>query len=280
MHLSPSVAQFYITLSRIYLNLRRENDGTALLEEGLIQAPQNAARIYIEMGDIHKSASRYEEALNNYTKAALMEPELWTAHYKKGVALHSLTRIDLAEESLQKAYELKSDAAPTLHFLGMVSLAQNSPAEAEKIMLKAVALDSMSAEIWFHLGQSQMRQQKWAEARESLNRAHSLDSKISEVLYNLSEVNKRLEERDAAKIYAVLFKQVADFEEERDRLEKRLAGNPMETEMRRQLAELHERYGNLVHAAEYLRQAAYLGDEEAVSELNRLAEKIKRLDSN
>ena len=54
----------------------------------------------------------------------------------------------------------------------------------------------------------------------------------------------------------------------------------MDTEMRRQLAALHERHGNLVHAAEYLRQAAYLGDEEAASELNRLAEKIERPDSN
>ena len=213
---SPSVAQFYITLSRIYLNLRRENDAAAILEEGLIQAPLNAARIYIEMGDIYKDGSRYEEALSNYTKAVLMEPELWIAHYKKGVALHSLTRIDEAEESLQRAYELNSEAAPTLHFLGMVSLAHNNPDEAENTMRKAVALDSMKAEMWFHLGQSQMRQQKWTDARESLNRAHSIDSKISEVLYNLSEVNKRLGDREAAKIYALLFKEIADFEEERD----------------------------------------------------------------
>ncbi len=73
-----------------------------------------------------------------------------------------------------------------------------------------------------------------------------------------------------------LFKDVSQFEEERTVLEKKLSGKPNSTKLRRDLAILLEKNGAMEKAMEYLRQAAYLGDEEASAEIDRLEKLIAR----
>jgi len=85
-----------------------------------------------------------------------------------------------------------------------------------------------------------------------------------------------LGDREKAREYNRLFKDVSQFEEERNVLEKKLSGKPNSTELRRDLATLLEKNGALEEAMEYLRQAAYLGDEEAPAEMDRLEELLAR----
>ena len=226
--------------------------------------------IYIELGDIHKSGSRHSDALRAYTRAVALEPDLWSGNYKRGVALYYLSQLEKAETALNEASKLNQSAAPLKLFQGLVALAQNRPEEAKVFLKEALKLEVNSPDIWFHLGQAHQRLGDWSEAKDSFEKAHDLNPRKSEVLYGLSEVNKKLGDREAARMYNSLFKDISQFEEERDVLEKKLWGKPNSTELRRDLATLLEKNDALEGAAEYLRQAAYLGDEKASAELERL----------
>ena len=83
-------------------------------------------------------------------------------------------------------------------------------------------------------------------------------------------------DREKAREYNLLFMDVSQFEEERDVLEKKLSSKPNSTELRHDLAKLLEKNGALEKAMEYLRQAAYLGDEKAPAEIDRLEKLIAR----
>jgi tetratricopeptide (TPR) repeat protein len=157
-----------------------------------------------------------------------------------------------------------------------VALAQNRPEEARIFLKEASQLEVNNPDIWFHLGQANQRLGDWSRAKDSFEKAYDLNPRKSEVLYGLSEVNKKLGDREKAREYNRLFKDVSQFEEERNVLEKKLSGKPNSTELRRDLATLLEKNGALEEAMEYLRQAAYLGDEEAPAEMDRLEELLAR----
>lgn len=269
MRISPSGPKSYITLSRIYLNLGRQRDALGILENGTSENP-SAAELYIEMGDIHKAGSRHSDALDAYTRAVALEPDGWMGHYKRGVALYYLSQLDAAEISLYQAAKLNERSAPVKHFRGMVALAKNEPAEAQAYLTEASVLESGNPDIWFHLGQSHQRLSEWRKAQENLEKAYQLNPRKSEILYGLSEVNKKLGDPERARFYGRLFSDISRFEEERDVLEKKLSGSPNDTALRLELAAFLEEGGALGEAAEYLRQAAYLGDQEAAVELERL----------
>ena len=228
------------------------------------------------MGDIHKSGSRHNDALRAYTRAVALEPDQWTGNYKRGVALYYLSQLEQAETALNEASKLNPSAAPLKLFKGLVALAQNRPEEARIFLKEASELEIKNPDIWFHLGQASQRLGDWGEAKDSFEKAYDLNPRKSEVLYGLSEVNKKLGDREKARHYNRLFKDVSQFEEERTVLEKKLSGQPNSTELRRDLAILLEKNGAMEKAMEYLRQAAYLGDEKASAEIDRLEKLIAR----
>lgn len=269
MRLSPAAAKSYVTLSRIYLGLGRQKAALAILEEGIEQNP-SAPAIHIQMGDIHKSASRHNDALRAYTKTVAVDPDFWTGHYKRGVALYYLSRLDESKVALNKADDLNPSSSSVKHFKGLVALANNETDEALSFLTEAAQRDRENPDILFHLGQAHQRESQWAEAEAQFGAAYRLNPRKSEVLYGLSQVSAKLGRRDKAREYSRRFKTISQFEQERDVLMKQLWGKPTSIELRRDLAYLLEKNGAYSEAIEQLRLAAYLGDESAVEELERL----------
>jgi len=229
--------------------------------------------IYIERGNINKNAGRFEDALKEYNIAALIKPELWLSHYKSGVALYYLTRLDEAEAAFLKAEELQPENGSTYHFLGIISLAKDKNKEAENLLLKAAELEGVSADVWFHLGEAQMRLGQWKNAEKSLLKSYNLDSYNAESLYSLGQVYKKRGKLDKSLEYLNKFKEIEEFERNTESLNKKIRLHPNDITLRLELATLYEDQERIDQAVMILHQAAYLGSMEAEKKLKILLEK-------
>ena len=84
-------------------------------------------QIYMDLGDILRTNSRYSEAIKYYDKAISKTSDrntLWVLHYAKGSALEQSGLWDEAEKSLMKAYEIKKHYM-ILNYLGYSWFKQN-----------------------------------------------------------------------------------------------------------------------------------------------------------
>jgi len=260
---------YYITLSHIYDHMQQEKKAFAALQDALT-IDRSVAEIYIERGNIHKNAGRFEDALKEYNLAVLIKPELWLSHYKSGVALYYLTRLNEAETALLKAEELHPESGSTYHFLGMVSLAKDNNKAAEDRLLKAAELEGTSADIWFHLGEVQMRSEQWNNAEKSLLKSYDFNSYNAETLYSLGQVYKKLGKLDRSLEYLYKFKEITEFEKKNEILSTKIRLHPSDITLRLELATLYEDQERVDQAVMILRQAAYLGSIEAENKLKTL----------
>src|SRR5262245_6213137 len=81
------------------------------------QPPPSGAQIdssgfdVFEAGSNEHKAGHVEEAIKLYDRALEIEPDLWNAHYGRGVALLQLGRAAEAEKSLRRAVEIEGEIA-------------------------------------------------------------------------------------------------------------------------------------------------------------------------
>ena len=162
------------------------------------------------------------------------------SHYKSGVALYYLTRLDEAEAAFLKAEELQPENGSTYHFLGMVSLAKDNNKAAEDRLLKAAELEGTNGDIWFHLGEVQIRTEQWKDAEKSLLKSYDINSYNAETLYSLGQVYKKLGKQDRSLEYLYKFKEIEEFERNNESLNKRIRLHPNDITLRLELANLYE----------------------------------------
>jgi tetratricopeptide (TPR) repeat protein len=260
---------YYITLSHIYDHMHQEKRAFAALQDALT-IDRSVAEIYIERGNIHKNAGRFEDALKEYNLAVLIKPELWLSHYKAGVALYYLTRLDEAETAFLKAERLYSESGSTYHFLGMVSLARDNNKIAEDRLLKAAELEGTNGDIWYHLGDAQMRTEQWKDAEKSLLKSYDINSYKAETLYSLGQVYKKLGKMDRSIEFLNKFKEIEEFERNTESLIKRIRLHPDDITLRLKLANLYEDQARVDQALMVLRGAVYLGSKEAENKLKTI----------
>ena len=176
--------------------------------------------VWIAKGDIHKTAEQYEDALNDYKIASSYNLDDWKGYYKQGVVLYYLGRLDSAQFVLEVAAEKHPHQSEINHFLGLVHLGKNDPAEAQLYLTIASEKDSVSGDIWFHLGQAYKHLKQLKEARASLENAVGIDSTHAEALYALGQIYTKLDQKEKSQKVLKKFKVVADFEKVEKKLKK------------------------------------------------------------
>ena len=268
-----AVYVYYLSLSRIYASLHNEAMAMAVLDSAL-NYDRSLATVWIAKGDIHKTAERNEAALQDYKIASSYSLEDWKGYYKQGVVLYYLGRLDSAQSMLETA-ENYSDQSGINHFLGLVHLGRNNPAVAKLYLIKSSEKDTSNSDIYFHLGQSHRHLKQFEQARISLENALRIDSTHTEALYALGQIYTKLDLNDKAEGVLKRFKVVSDFEKTEKKLKKKLSLKPSNNDIRRQLALLYESRKDYLSAAEIWQQSYFLGDGKAVTELERIKEKMK-----
>ncbi|WP_207477936.1 tetratricopeptide repeat protein [Arenibaculum pallidiluteum] len=125
--------------------LKREDEAIRLLEELGAERPERTDAL-VGLGDLHRSAQRFDKAAEAYDRAiARLGSDLgsrsWAIFYARGIALERSQQWERAEADLKKALELSPEQPYVLNYLGYswVDRGQNLD-EAKRMILRAVEL--------------------------------------------------------------------------------------------------------------------------------------------
>lgn len=122
--IQPTVPYAWNAKLRIAANLddMGETDSAiATLQQMAVENPDKADP-FIELGDVYRSAERFELAVENYNTAFTLIPELsgrhWSLLYARGIALERSGAWPLAEADFLKALEFRPEQPYVLNYLG------------------------------------------------------------------------------------------------------------------------------------------------------------------
>ncbi len=158
--------------------LGRHEAAIALLEH--LHTEKNDLDSLILIGDIHRSAENYDQALAIYDQAFEslgddVPADKWNLFYARGITYERLDNMDLAEKDLLRAIEFQPNNPYILNYLGYswADHGKNLDRALEMIQ-KAVALRPRDGYIVDSLGWVYYRLERYEEAVITLERAISL----------------------------------------------------------------------------------------------------------
>lgn len=158
-------------------NLERDTPAVAMLEELAATRPERFEPYY-ELGNLHRTDQRFEEAAAAYEKAVeRLGPERtpWTLFYFRGIAYERTGAWEKAEADFQKALELEPEQPYVLNYLAYSWIEQDRNLEEARTMLeRAVAAKPDDGYIVDSLGWVHYRLRQYGKAVETLEQAVEL----------------------------------------------------------------------------------------------------------
>lgn len=127
-------------------------------------------------GAVEGDATRFEAARVAFDAAIAVEPDLWEAHFGRGLLARHLGDAEAALASFGRVLELWPEHPDALHELGVALLMANDVEQAVRALERAAALRPGDAAYLADAGFAQMRAGDLAAARERLEHARRLDA--------------------------------------------------------------------------------------------------------
>jgi tetratricopeptide (TPR) repeat protein len=152
LDLDPSLvwARFY--LAKVYLDTGRPDKAKSELEQALNTRP-GVAHFLSLLGEAERKLGNPETALSWHQKALAADPKMNTVHYYAALAYIDLKRDDEAIAELETSIQ-SPFLAPELYLtLGSLYTQRKRYREAEDLCRKAVALDPAHTESYLNLAQ-------------------------------------------------------------------------------------------------------------------------------
>lgn len=212
----PKIIDAYLYLSRLYMRFRRFNEAAPILENGLAQAPDNAA-MRVGMGelafhernldraenefkkaielnrfsaDAHLGASKvslarnkFELAASQVDKALELNPRIPGGKLQRGEALWKLGRLDEAVTELQAAHEADPKATQITVTLGAVYFDKGDLAGALTQLNTALVAEPAHPDGNFYMARVKNAKSEHTQAIEAMKRALDYNSKNPLYLY-------------------------------------------------------------------------------------------------
>ncbi len=210
----PKIIDSYLYLSRLFMRFRRFNEAGPILEQGLEQAPDNAA-LRVGMGELamhernldraetefkkavelnpnsseaHLGASRVslernkaELAASQVEKALELNPRIGGGRLQRGVALWKLGRLDEAITELDSAKEAEPKNAQIVVTRGAVKFEKGDLAGALSDLNSALVAEPGHPDANFYMARVKNAKSEHTQAIESMKRA--LDSNAKNPVY-------------------------------------------------------------------------------------------------
>lgn len=146
---------------------------------------------------LHK-AERLEEAAAEFRRTVELTPNDANAHNGLGCVLLDLKSIDQACVHLEKAVSLRPAYTEALNNLGLVLLDKGEQDAALKTFSAALESDPNDAESHYHLGAALAGRERLEEAEKHLSRAVEINSEMTKALYFLADVLRNMGNPEAA----------------------------------------------------------------------------------
>jgi tetratricopeptide (TPR) repeat protein len=158
-------------------------------EEGVSHAAE-ALRIYpsyakhLQFAQILLGLERYDEAIDQYRAALVLEPNEAETHLALGTLLLRERRYAEAQQAFEEAVSCRTDWAEAWTNLGTAHAILGDNAEALRCYDEALQLDGKNPECHNNIGQVLTRQGKYAVAVRAFDNALKLDSRYAEAYSN------------------------------------------------------------------------------------------------
>ena len=134
----------------------------------------NRAETLFESGQSAHQNSSLEKAVELYTEALKLDPELWQAEFQRGVARFSLNKLAEAKDSMARVIdqlrqfpdsnELRQISSRVQIILGQIAATENNTIEAEKAFRRALELSQQAARAHIGLAEILLKAGKTDEA--------------------------------------------------------------------------------------------------------------------
>lgn len=148
------------------------------------------SRVRLELANAYFARGQMNTALDEVKLALNANPNLGEAYNLRGLIYAGMNEATLAQESFQRALQINTADADTMHNFGWFMCQQKRYDEAEALFQRAIAVPQYpnSARTLLGSGVCHARAGKWAEAETALNRAYERDPANPVISVNLAEV--------------------------------------------------------------------------------------------
>jgi Flp pilus assembly protein TadD len=159
-------------------NLKREDEARDTLTAMAQERPDRTDAL-VRLGDLHRQAERFAEAVGPYTRAlertTVIEPRHWGLYYARGIAHERSKQWPQAEADFLKALELSPEQPYVLNYLGYSWIDRGENLERGREMVeRAVRLRPNDGHIVDSLGWAHFKLGNLADAVRYMERAVEL----------------------------------------------------------------------------------------------------------
>jgi type IV pilus assembly protein PilF len=161
------------------------------------------ARVRLELASAYFGRGQNDTALDEVTQALAADPDYAEAYNLRGLIYAALGDARQADESFQRALQLRPDDADTMHNYGWFLCQERRYDQAQAQFTRALAQPQYRAQTRTLLAQGvcQARAGQLPMAERTLMRAYELDPSNPVTAVNLAEVLYRSGEYERARFY-------------------------------------------------------------------------------
>lgn len=207
---SPSFST-YLGLAQAYFNMQKYRDCVTALDKGEPIAAKDShpeaseAKLYRLRGSANYRLNKFNETVNDLTRALRLSPATWTDFTMLGVSYFNLTRTDEAVEALEKSLSLNPNQPGLKELLGKSylekgtkALSQKQFAAAAEFLKKAQGYDPKNGYVYYNLAETYLFEKKYSTAEKALTQAATLMPNNADVLERLGLVYEKMKKWDQA----------------------------------------------------------------------------------
>ena len=179
-----SITVFVIVVLSL-LTLFDNSARTASNKEQSAFEKREAAYRANNLGAAYLEQFKAKEAIESFTRALGIKPDLTIARINLSIALYYLPDIDAAKHEAEKALVQDSSAPQPHYILGLIGRAQNRFEDAIAEFEKVAKADAEDVGTKVNLGQIFLQQKKYPEAIVAFRKAFEAEPYNETALYNL-----------------------------------------------------------------------------------------------
>ena len=152
-------------------------------------------QLHIVFGRAYRETGFLGEAIDEFKKAAVLDPNFPRAHYYLGLTYllkDGAARLPDAEQEFKIELNSNPDEFFANYYLGIVYLMDRRWEPAIGLLQKAILIQPANPDPYFHLGQAYQATEKYAEAIEVLRKSIALNPSLAHNDYQVATAHYRL----------------------------------------------------------------------------------------
>jgi len=273
-----------LTFPEIYDGIKKYAEKDELLKQKIEKEKDkfrntgyNKARIYFNKGFEYGQKDRYQEAIEEYKKAILMDPNHSSARFNLGLAYYKIGKYKKAIPEYEKLIEHEPLNSDAYFNLALVYYTMNRYDEAIRKYKKSIECNPNKADAYYNLGLAYFKNKQLKEAIIEYKKAIEIEPENEKTHYNLGIVYYDLGEfkkavisyKEAIRIkpgyksalynLGLVYQKQNEFNEAIKVYEKVVEINPNSGNAHYDLGLVYEKEGNIEKAIYHLKRAEKLG---------------------